>query len=132
MVTLSKDKRLDQALPYKGKKNGLNNLIINQKEGFMSDPSLFYSEKKTGEIRINDYFKKEIYKTENRLKRKYLEITSCKIISNQNFGFWTELFEIHKMIIEILYWIDPELVIWVKTFDTVKETIKNSFKILLI
>lgn len=38
--------------------------------------------------------KKSIEKSENKLHRYGLPLSSGKIISNQNFGFWAELFEL--------------------------------------
>lgn len=60
--------------------------IINQKSGFMSDPSL----------RFSRYFLREsIVKTENNLRRKGIPVTSGKLISDQNFGFWISFFVAH-------------------------------------
>lgn len=57
--------------------------IINQKTGFMNDPSL----------RVGHYFlKNSVQKTENRLTRAGTPITSGKIISDQMFGFWTSFY----------------------------------------
>jgi len=55
--------------------------IINQKSGFMSDPS------------ISPFLRNEIAKIEIRLKKRGIAITSGKIISELPFGFWSELFE---------------------------------------
>ena len=60
--------------------------IINQKNGFMNHPSLAKS---------NFFLKKSILKTERNLKVKRVSITSGKVISNQNFGFWLALFLSH-------------------------------------
>ncbi|MGK9123905.1 Abi family protein [Olivibacter sp. SA151] len=69
--------------------------IINQKTGFMSDPSLRFVYKRTGEVKINDFLKKEITKAEQRLQKTRTPVTSGKIIAEQTFGFWTDLFEVH-------------------------------------
>jgi hypothetical protein len=70
--------------------------IINQKPGFMSDPSLTYNHKKTGQRRTNDFLKREIIKAEKRLRKTGTQITSGKIIAEQTLGFWTDLLEVHN------------------------------------
>jgi len=63
-----------------------NDWIINQKSGFMSDNSL----------RRSRYFiRRSVQKTEDNLTNRRLIATSGKIISNQNFGFWTAFFLPH-------------------------------------
>jgi hypothetical protein len=69
--------------------------IISQKAGFMSDSSLRYTYKRTGQKKINDYLKQEVSKAENRLQKTKTPITSGKIIAEQTLGFWTDLFEVH-------------------------------------
>jgi len=69
--------------------------IINQKTGFMSDPSLTFTYKKTGQSRTNDFLKREINKAERRLRKTGTPITSGKIIAEQTLGFWTDLLEVH-------------------------------------
>lgn len=69
--------------------------IINQKSGFMSDISLSYRQKQTGRKIVNDYLKNEVLKIENKLQSKGITITSGKIIAEQTFGFWTDLFAVH-------------------------------------
>jgi hypothetical protein len=69
--------------------------IINQKSGFMSDPSLRFKHKRTGTYKTNDFLKSEIYKAEKRLNKTGTPITSGKIIAEQTLGFWTDLFEVH-------------------------------------
>jgi hypothetical protein len=60
--------------------------IITQKTGFMMDPSLQSSQ----------YFlKREIEKTERKLRAAGKIIKPGTIISNQNFGFWTAFFDNH-------------------------------------
>ncbi len=61
------------------------NWIINQKTGFMNDPSLSpkYS------------LKNQVLKVENHLSRSGISITNGKVISDLTFGFWTEFFEAH-------------------------------------
>lgn len=58
--------------------------IKNQKDGFMSDLSLAKS---------NYFIKKEVEKAEKRIQKSGAIVTSGKVISEQTFGFWTELFE---------------------------------------
>ena len=69
--------------------------IINQKAGFMSDPSLRYTYKRTGQQKTNDFLKREINKAEKKLQKTRTTITSGKIIAEQTLGFWTDLFEVH-------------------------------------
>jgi hypothetical protein len=69
--------------------------IINQKTGFMVDPSLTFTYKRTGQQRTNDFLKREINKAEKRLRKTGTPITSGKIIAEQTLGFWTDLFEVH-------------------------------------
>jgi hypothetical protein len=60
--------------------------IINQKNGFMRDYSLQNSH----------YFLKScVQKTESKLQRRGIPITSGKIISDQTFGFWLAFFLSH-------------------------------------
>lgn len=72
-----------------------SNWIINQKSGFMSDPTLKYIFKRTNTQKTNDFLKREIIKAEKRLQNTNAPVTSGKIIAEQTFGFWTELFEAH-------------------------------------
>lgn len=60
--------------------------IINQKSGFMRHNSLKNS---------NFFLKTSIHKTENKLNRRRIPITSGKIISDQTFGFWIAFFLSH-------------------------------------
>ena len=69
--------------------------IINQKIGFMVDPSLVYIHKKTGKRIRNEYLKNEVEKAERRLRKTGTIITVGKVISEQTLGFWTDLFEVH-------------------------------------
>ncbi len=57
--------------------------IINQKNGFMRNNSLRHS---------NFFLKRSVQKTEDKLTRRGIPITSGKIISDQTFGFWIALF----------------------------------------
>jgi hypothetical protein len=67
--------------------------IINQKTGFMVHPTLTYT--RAGRTVQNHYLKKEVEKSETRFRNAGIPITSGKIISEQTFGFWTELFELY-------------------------------------
>lgn len=69
--------------------------IINQKTGFMSDPSLRFIYKRTGQSKTNDFLKREVTKAERRLQKTRTPITSGKIIAEQTFGFWTDFFEVY-------------------------------------
>ena len=60
--------------------------IINQKNGFMRHTSLSKS---------HFFLKKAVIKTQNNLTRKGIPISSGKIISDQNFGFWIAFFLPH-------------------------------------
>ncbi len=77
-------------------RNSLNNVlsahfsdsewIINQKNGFMRHNSL----------KNSHYFLKTcVQKTESKLQRRNIPITSGKIISDQTFGFWLAFFLSH-------------------------------------
>lgn len=60
--------------------------IINQKTGFMRDNSL----------RSSHYFLRScVHKTETKLARRGIPVTSGKIISDQTFGFWLAFFLSH-------------------------------------
>jgi hypothetical protein len=65
--------------------------IINQKTGFMVHHSLTYVRR--GRTIHNLYLKKQVEKAETRIRNSGMPATSGKIISEQTFGFWTELFE---------------------------------------
>ncbi len=69
--------------------------IINQKNGFMIDPILTHTDKRTGKNITNRYLKIEIEKAEKRILKSGADVTSGKIISEQTFGFWTDLYEVH-------------------------------------
>ena len=71
------------------------NWIINQKKGFMVDPSLTYMDRKRGVVVVNDFLKMSVEKSERRFRRLRIPVTSGKIISDQSLGFWTDLFETH-------------------------------------
>lgn len=71
------------------------NWIINQKGGFMIDPRLTYIDKRSRKPTINRYLKGEVEKAERRILKSGARITSGKLISEQNLGFWTDFYEVH-------------------------------------
>ncbi|MCF6403842.1 hypothetical protein L3C95_13200 [Chitinophaga filiformis] len=60
--------------------------IINQKNGFMSHPSL---------ARSKFFLRSCIQKTEYHLQNRSIPVTAGKIISDQMFGFWAAFFVPH-------------------------------------
>ena len=86
-------------------RNGINTIltgyftdpdwIMNQKKGFMSHVTLTYIDKRSGKKVVNDFLKKEVEKAEKRISRNGSVPTSGKVIAEQTFGFWTDLFEMH-------------------------------------
>lgn len=60
--------------------------IINEKSGFMSHASLRFS---------NYFMRNSVQNVENSLIRRRIAITSGKVISDQNFGFWIAFFLRH-------------------------------------
>ena len=164
--------------------------IINQKNGFMIDSSLTYQNYRTKRMVTNDYLKSSVEKSERRLRRLRIPVTSGKIIADQTLGFWTDLFElshyrilrgrpiqvfnhlpagigrtdvcdrlnkvrkfrnrinhnepicfdgnnidfthaedVYNSIIELISWIDPELIEWILNMDSVMIKINNAKKI---
>lgn len=71
------------------------NWILNQKTGFMSDPSLTYINRRTGRTVVNDFLKKSVETAEAHFRRRGIRITAGKVIAEQNLSFWTDLFEVH-------------------------------------
>ena len=69
--------------------------LVNQKTGFMSDPSLTHVVKKTGKLKINDFLKKEVERSERALTEKGRNVTAGRVIAELNFGFWNSLYETH-------------------------------------
>ncbi|MGY5253930.1 hypothetical protein [Sphingobacterium spiritivorum] len=69
--------------------------IINQKRGFMIDPSLRYRDRRTRKVVVNDYLKSSVEKSEQRLRKLRIPVTTGKVIADQSLGFWTDLFEVH-------------------------------------
>ncbi len=67
--------------------------IINQKNGFMNDPSLTYIHPKTGKRIQNKYLRSKVIRAEKELNKRNAVVTSGKVIAEQTFGFWTSLFE---------------------------------------
>jgi hypothetical protein len=163
------------------------NWIINQKNGFMSDPALTSVDRRTRQVVVDDFLKSSIEKSEKRCRRLRIPISSGKIIADQTLGFRTDLFELHHYrlllgkpiqifqnlpigvgrnevcsnlnklrqfrnrinhnepicfngsfidftyveeiydsCIEILKWIDPELIKWIENIDSVSVKIANA------
>lgn len=69
--------------------------LINQKTGFMSDPSLTHAVKKTGKVMVNDFLKKEVERSERTLIGKKRNVTAGRVIAELNLGFWNSLYETH-------------------------------------
>lgn len=69
--------------------------LVNQKNGFMSDPSLTHVVKKTGKTKTNDFLKKEVEKSEKTLLVKRRNVTAGRVIAELNLGFWNSLYETH-------------------------------------
>lgn len=69
------------------------NWIVHQKTGFMVHPSLGYFNR-SGKFIKNDFLLSEVERVEKRLRKARTFLTSGKIIAEQNFGFWTDLFEV--------------------------------------
>lgn len=161
--------------------------IINQKSGFMIDPTLGYFDRKRGIFVKNDFLLTEVLRAEKRLRKSRTPLSTSKIIAEQMFGFWTDLFElqhykllkgrpikmfcnlpsgygrkeiydalnkirlhrnriyhnepicfdsngkscfcdaivIHKLILDVFLWIDPNLIGWLEDIDEVSGTISS-------
>ncbi len=160
------------------------NWIINEKTGFMVDPHLTHTNKKTGKVETNRFILNSVKGAERKLIKRGIGITSGRIISEQTFGFWTDLFENHhykilkgrpiklfknlpsgygrteilnelskvrqfrnrinhnepicfvgvaidfsdtivvyNSILNLLTWINPELILWIKDIDKINTTI---------
>ena len=86
-------------------RNNLNNIlsshfadpdwILNQKAGFMIDPSLTYTVKRTGRRKTNRFIKEQVEKAERRIRKSGAVPSAGTVIAEQTFGFWTDLFEVH-------------------------------------
>jgi hypothetical protein len=71
------------------------NWISTQKTGFMVDPSLTYQHKRTGVPKTNRFLFGEVEKAERRIRKKRVAVTSGRIIAEQTFSFWSDLFTVH-------------------------------------
>lgn len=69
--------------------------MINQKTGFMADPSLTHVNKKTKKKVINDFLLKEVMRAEKKLKDNNRNVTAGRVIAELNLGFWNSLYEPH-------------------------------------
>lgn len=67
-----------------------NNWLITQQNGFMSDPALSYTDRKTGKKRYNHYLKNCVA---NIITDLGANATQGKIMAGLTFGFWTSLFD---------------------------------------
>lgn len=68
------------------------NWIINQKNGFMQDPTLTYIDKNKKKV-TNKYLLNQVLSAEKKLSETKRPLSSGRIIAEQNLGFWTSLFE---------------------------------------
>lgn len=68
--------------------------ITTQTNGFMSDPTLSYHDRKKNQIVHNHFLKSSVSKSIHNFNKKNIPISSGKIIADQHFSFWTELFEL--------------------------------------
>jgi hypothetical protein len=69
--------------------------LVNQKNSFMSDVSLTHTVKKTGKLKVNDFLKSEVERSERTLIGKKRNVTAGRVIAELNFGFWNSLYETH-------------------------------------
>jgi Abi-like protein len=160
---------------------GDSDWITNQKTGFMNSPTLRGT---------RFYLKTEVERTERKLRQRGVAVTSGRIIAEQTFGFWTDLFEphhfrligaspmnsfmnlpapnnrstvaaklktirkfrnrinhnepiilyrntmdlmlateIHQSIIDVLNWLDPNLIRWIGELDKVSQVLAQCRKI---
>lgn len=60
--------------------------ILNQRTGFMSSPTLAGTQ---------NYLRGQVNSTKRKIIRRGASVTSPRIIAEQTFGFWTDLFEPH-------------------------------------
>ncbi|HEY4652437.1 MAG TPA: hypothetical protein VIG72_13530 [Pontibacter sp.] len=68
--------------------------IINQKTGFMIDSTLKYFDKRKRVFVQNEFLLLEVVRAEKRLRKSRTPVSTSKIIAEQTFGFWTDLFEL--------------------------------------
>lgn len=66
--------------------------IINQKTGFMSDPSLSRINRRTGLPWTDDFLKSQVLKAESELTKKAVSVTSGRVIAEQPLAFWVSFF----------------------------------------
>ena len=71
------------------------NWIINQKTGFMVDPSLTYINKRSKKRVTNDYILKEVQKAEKKITDRGVKVTTGRVIAEQTLGFWNSFYEKH-------------------------------------
>jgi Abi-like protein len=66
--------------------------IIHQQSGFMISPSLG-GKMVNGKIIPERYLLNEVRKAQDKLRRSSANLTSARLIAEQNFGFWTAMFD---------------------------------------
>jgi len=70
-----------------------NNWLRNQRNGFMSHPSLTYQHWRTKKIITNSFLKEEVNKSIKSIHKKQQAVSHNKIISDLKFGFWLAIFD---------------------------------------
>ena len=70
--------------------------ILTEKTRFMVSPILLnHRNKRTGKLEKNRFLLNSVIKAENNIYQRGMEVTSGRVISEQTFGFWTDLYETH-------------------------------------
>lgn len=71
-----------------------SNWIISEVNGFMSHASLTKYDRNTHSQVSDQWLKQEVIKAQRKIRSSNTLVTYGKVIAEQHFGFWTELFEI--------------------------------------
>lgn len=71
-----------------------SNWILSEVNGFMSHASLTKYDRNTRAQVPDQWLKQEVIKAQRKLRSSNTLVTYGKVIAEQQFGFWTELFEI--------------------------------------
>ncbi|MGL5888813.1 MAG: Abi family protein, partial [Bacteroidia bacterium] len=66
--------------------------IIHQQSGFMISPSLG-SKMVNNRVIAERYLLNEVKKAQDKFRRSSTNLTSARLIAEQNFGFWTAMFD---------------------------------------
>jgi len=66
--------------------------IMNQKTGFMSDPALINTSRRTGQQRPEGFLKSQVVKAESEIRRRSVPVVSGRVIAEQPFSFWITFF----------------------------------------